>query len=166
MKMKHYHLIITSKTKKSIQDFLTLLNDNSINSTVIKKHFTYKKKKKILTILKSPHVNKTAQEQFQLSFFYNQVTVYSNNIFQSLIFLKKIKNNLFSDLKIKIKFFISKSLFNKTQTKILTPNNFKLNTLNKFLIQKNRTKKLEKKNYKQVIHLLKIFDLYGELVQK
>jgi hypothetical protein len=52
MKMKHYHLIITSKTKKSIQDFLTLLNDNSINSTVIKKHFTYKKKKKILTIFK------------------------------------------------------------------------------------------------------------------
>jgi len=164
--MKHYHLTITSKTKKSLSDFINFLNHIPINSHIIKKYFTNKKRKKILTILKSPHVNKTAQEQFQLNFFSNQITIYSSNIFQSLILLKKIKNNLFSDLKIKIRFPIYKKLSNKSQTNALNPTNFKLNSINKCLNQKNKIKKSKKKNYKQIEHILKIFDIYGELIQK
>ena len=164
--MKQYHLTVTSKTKKSLYDFLSFLNSTSIDFNTIKKNFKNKKRKTKFTILKSPHIYKTAQEQFQSSFFSNKIAIYSNSNFQFLIFLKKIKNNLFPDLKIKIKFPINKNVANKTQTLILNPNNFKLNILNKLLHQKNKIKKHKKKNYKEIEHLIKIFDLHGEFTPK
>jgi len=161
--MKHYHLTITSKNKKTLKDFFIFFNGTSINPNLIKKYFQKRNKKKILTILKSPHVNKTAQEQFESRFFINQLTIYSPNIFQSLIFLKKIKVNLFPDIKVKIKFTINNILYKKTQAKIFNPNNFKLNIFNKSLRQKSHKEYLKNK---QTQHLLKIFDIYGELLKK
>jgi len=164
--MKQYHLTVTAKTKKSLYDFLSFLNNTDIDFNIIKKDFKNKKRKTKFTILKSPHIYKTAQEQFQSTFFSNKIAIYSNSNFQFLIFLKKIKNNIFPDLKIKIKFPINKNLSNKTQTLILNPNNFKLNILNKLLHQKKKIKKHRKRNYKEIEHLLKIFDLYSEFTQK
>jgi len=164
--MKHYHLTIISKTKESINDFLIFLYNTSTKFNTIKKYFKNKKRKKVLTLLKSPHIYKTAQEQFELNFFFNQTNIYSNDNFRSLIFLKKIKNNLFPSIKIKIQIPINRNLLNKTRIQILNPSNFKLGILQKYLNQKNRNKRDQKKNYQQVQNLLKIFDLYGELIQK
>lgn len=165
-KMKHYHLILVSKTKESLNDFFGFLNNTFLNSSTIKKYFKNKKRRKILTILKSPHVYKTAQEQFQSIFFLSQVTIYSNKSYQFLVFLKKIKNSLFPDIKIKVVFPVNENLLNKTQTNIINPTNFKLNILQKYLNQKIKVKKYQKKNYKQIENLLKVYDLYGELVKK
>lgn len=156
--MKHYNLKIVSKTKKSLYNFLNFLNNTYVNSNIIKKIFKNKKRKKILTILKSPHVNKTAQEQFQSLFFLTQINFYSNNNSQSLIFLKKIRNNLFHDIKISIKFNINKNFSNKNQIQTLNPTNFKLNIL-KNTLHKNY-------NHKQIKHFIKIFDVYGEITNK
>jgi ribosomal protein S10 len=162
--MRHYYLTITSKTKKSINDFFVFLNNTFITFHIIRKYFKHKKTKKFFTILKSPHVNKTAQEQFESNFFSSQITIYDR--FQSLIFLKKIKNNLFPAIKIKLHFPISKKVLKKKQLQILNPNNYKLQLLQKNLNQKTRIKKYQKKSYKQIKHLLQIFDVYGELLQK
>ena len=177
--MKHYQLTIISKNKKSAENcFLFFLNNTSeLNLNIIKKYFKKKKTKNILTILKSPHVNKTAQEQFESRFFSKQLSIYSPKNFQFLLLLKKIKTHLFPDVKIKIKFILNKNLEAKTKINILNPSNFKLNILKKMTFQKyvlndkkeikNKRYNLKKKsNLKNIQHLLKIFDMYSEIQEK
>lgn len=174
--MKHYQLTITSKNKKSVENcFLFFLNNaNELNLNIIKKDFKKEKKKNILTILKSPHVNKSAQEQFEFKLFSKQLSVYSQKNFQILFFLKKIKIYLFPDVKIKIKFILNKNLSEKIKVHIFNPTNFKLNVLEEMGLKKymlcakketkNRQYNLNKKfNLENTQHLLKTFDIYSEL---
>src|SRR6476661_6294720 len=174
--MKHYQLTITSKNKKSIENcFLFFFNNaNKLNLNIIKKNFKKKKKKTILTILKSPHVNKSAQEQFEFKLFSKQLSLYSQKNFQILFFLKKIKIYLFPDVKMKIKFILNKNLSEKIKVHIFNPTNFKLNVLKEIKLKKytlygkkktkNRPYNLDKKfNLEKTQHLLKTFDIYSEL---
>jgi hypothetical protein len=162
--MKHYHLTITAKTEKSLYNLLNFLENIDLNLNVIKKVFKKEKKKKILTLLKSPHVNKTAQEQFQSNFFSTQINIYSNSNFQSLIVLKKITNTLFPDTKINITFPGNRNLSNKIQTQIFNPNNFKFNNEDNILLnQKYKLSIRKKKNYKFIENNIQIFDIYGEI---
>lgn len=172
--MIQYHITITSKNKSSIKDFFIFTSKIFKNFNIITKYLKKKRSKKFLTILKSPHVNKTAQEQFETRLFTSQITVYySRKNLLFLIFLKKIKTYLFPDIKIKIKFSISKLLLEQTKFKIINPDNFKLN----FCYQQLKNKKLKSiKNYnskfynekqtnlKQTQYLLQILDTYGSLV--
>ena len=175
--MKHYHLTIISKNKKSIKDLLAFFNITTLHFKTIKKYFKKNKKRKFFTILKSPHVNKTAQEQFEYKIYSSKLIIYSPLSFKSLIFLKKIKNNLFPDTKIKLKLIINSRLSEKTQMQIFDPTNFKLNIFN---IVCNKNKKLketkqyhtqkfiksQKKTFKQIKNVLKILDIYGEFIKK
>ena len=68
-------------------------------------YFPKKQKTNIFTILKSPHVNKKAQEQFEIFVFSKQLTLYSIKKLKYLFYLKKIQESLFSNVKVKIKFF-------------------------------------------------------------
>lgn len=170
--MIQYHFIIISKNKYSIKNFFIFFNYTLISFNIIKKYLKKIQKKKILTILKSPHVNKTAQEQFETKQFVSQITIsYSPKNLQILIFLKKIKIYLFPDIKIKIKFTVDKSFIKKTQSKILNPDNYKLDFFNKQL--KKNTKHYKNKHFsikkkyilKQIEYFLKIFDIYGNLIR-
>lgn len=155
--MKQYHLTIISKTEESLKNFLFCLKSQTLNYNTICKQFKKKTKKQKFSILKSPHVYKTAQEQFEFRFFTSQITFYSNDHFKFLIFLKKIKNNLFPDIKLKIKLSINKKLVRKIDQQIFNPDNFKLNIL-------QTSKKKRRTNYKKVEFLFKLFDVYGELI--
>ena len=172
--MKHYQLTIISKNKKSAENcFLFFLNNTSeLNLNIIKKYFQKKKKKNILTILKSPHVNKSAQEQFESKLFSKQLSIYVSKNFQFLFFFKTIKTYLFPDVKMKVKFILNKNLLEKTKANIFNPSNFKLNvlktmkngTLNNKKEIKNKQCYLNKKSsLKNIQDLLKIFDMYSEL---
>lgn len=173
--MTQYHITIVSKNKNSIKNFFIFFNQTLKNFNIIKKYLKKKKKKKILTILKSPHVNKTAQEQFEIRLFTSQITVYySEKSLRFLIFLKKIKIYLFPDIKIKIKFTVNKSLVKQTQSKILNPDNFKFNFFYKTLknknlknkdYQKNKQYNIKKGNLEQTKYLLQILDLYGNFIK-
>jgi ribosomal protein S10 len=102
--MNNYKLVIVSKKKDSINKFLTfLLKNTDQNFNLTSKYLNRKNKKNVLTILKSPHVNKTAQEQFESKTFSIQICFLINYNLKELIFIKKIKNTLFSDIQIKIK---------------------------------------------------------------
>jgi hypothetical protein len=170
--MKHYQLTIISKNKKSAENCF-LFFSNNISENIIKKYFQKKKKKNVLTILKSPHVNKKAQEQFESKFFSKQISIYSSNSSQFLLFLKKIKIYLFPDVKIKVKFILNKNLSEKAKTNILNPSNFKLNVFQKLKLKKYlqiNKKKTKNKRYNlnkqflltNVEHLLKVFDMYSK----
>jgi len=169
--MKHYHLTIESKNKNTLDSFLKLFKNTELtNFNFLQKYFKNKKKKQLLTLLKSPHVNKSAQEQFETKLYTNKIVIYSPKNFQSLIFLKKIKINVFPEVKIKIKIFANTKLQVKTQKQILNPNNFQLNYFHNLITQISNVslKKPKKKvtnnfSKKQINSLLKVFDIYGEL---
>jgi ribosomal protein S10 len=142
----YFQIKILSKNKISIKKFLLFFYKNKqLKLNVIFKYFNQPRNKRIFSILKSPHVNKTAQEQFEYIITTKKINIYSFKIIKFLIFIKKIQNKLFSDIKLEIKFLINKKLKKKIKKKIFNPNNFKINN-----------KKLNIQKY------LKIFDIFGE----
>jgi len=100
---------ISSKNYKSLKNFITFFitfcETNNLNFKLFLKYFKQRQKKFNFTILKSPHVNKTAQEQFEYRIFSKQINLYSFQLIKFLIILKKIQIALFSDIKVQIKFF-------------------------------------------------------------
>lgn len=167
-KMKTFNLIIKSKNKNSINNFITFFNKNKFD--IIQKYSHKKTKKKRLTILKSPHVNKKAQEQFESRMFKKQLTIQITKSYKYLIFLKKLNYNLFPDISIKIQYRKNLKLL---PLQIFYPNNFKFN---KYVILKNlNVKNLNQQKQNKKLHtnlitkktnfLLKIFDIYGQFLK-
>jgi ribosomal protein S10 len=153
-KMKTCNVTVVSNNPNSIQKFfLFFFYNKKMSFNTIKKYFQKKRKKKILTILKSPHVNKTAQEQFEYRIYSKQITMYSSQGFQYLVFLKKVSVHLFPDIKIKIKFDMSQSM--GKQTEILNPTHLKRDF---FRSENWKNSKLKTKN------MIETFDIYGELL--
>ena len=92
-----------SKDKNSLKRFIQLLHKITRkwkNLTFVSKNI--KKRKKKVTVLKSPHVNKKAQTQFQTITYGTLIKYSSLEMKKSYILLKKIRNHLFPDIKIKI----------------------------------------------------------------
>jgi hypothetical protein len=124
--MKHYQATFLSKNKKSLKRLIRLIEHNPFKLNAIKKYFSKANHNKILTMLKSPHINKKAQEQFESRLFSKQINFYSLAHFNYVVCLKKIKK-VFSDIKIKIKCIINKKLFLIKQQSVYASSNFHLN---------------------------------------
>ena len=121
--------------------------------------------------MKSPHINKTAQEQFEERIFIKQVKIITTKTYSFLIFLKKIADNLLTDVRIKVNFNtqsgLNKSIKNNS---IYNLDNFKINFYKRKL--KNATflskKKLyltaynSKKDLKNTGDILKSLETYGK----
>jgi ribosomal protein S10 len=171
--MRSFNLLLTTKTKDSLKKFLNFFNTSiNTNFNFIKKSISKKQKKIVITILKSPHVNKTAQEQFEMRFISKQLRISTTQIYKFIIFLKKVKNFLFADINFKIKFIANNNCDSLANKKIFSIDNFKNNFYfenNTFI--KNKTKKLKqtKKTYNKLIlnncinskNIFKLLDLYG-----
>jgi ribosomal protein S10 len=133
-------LNIKTKTKNQLSlkfffKFLIKLCKNKkliLNLPVVKfLNYKYNKQNKIITVLTSPQANKNAQEQFLLKSYSKKAFIFSFKILKLLILLKKIKKNLFSDIKIQLNFLFSKKISKKINTKIFNPEKFKLNYIKK-----------------------------------
>lgn len=144
-------LKINSKNKFSYKNFLKFLvtEINGLNEfpVYINKLKKQKLNKKKFTVLKSPHVNKTAQEQFEIRNYTSYLEIYSySNVF--LIFLiKQISKKLCKDIKIEIKISFDNLKVLSILKKNLNPNSTFLN-------------KLDNRNIKGY---LKFLDCYGEI---
>ena len=104
--MTKYEIKLYAKDKKTISRFLKFFNQsqNQIKHFPIALNFKRKKKRKnIVAILKSPHINKKAQTQFQQINHTAIGKYFTWENKKSTIHLKKLKNNLFPTLKIRIK---------------------------------------------------------------
>ena len=112
-------IIITlkSKSKNTLKSFFKHFNSINEQLNVNKQLTFYNKKKqtKIFSILKSPHVNKKAQEQFELTFSTKIVEINSFQLLKVLLILKKFQTRLYSDIDIKINFNLTKG-FSTGQT--------------------------------------------------
>ena len=96
---------LKSKNIKSLIFFFKIFKKFSLSKNIKKLHTT--KKIKRITVLKSPHVNKTAQQHFEYELYLKNIYIKNLQIFKLLIILKKIKNNLCCDVSINIKFDIN-----------------------------------------------------------
>ena len=143
--MQSYVIKISSKNKKSVEKITKyILNQKnlSINSALIKKTLKTKKiKKRKFTILKSPHVNKTAQEQFEYRIFQSKFLVSVQNGPRLIYFIKNLKKFNLPDCSLKITFLMQKN--NKyIKNEILSANNFRINIFenNKIVFTKAKKK--------------------------
>jgi hypothetical protein len=104
---------------------------------LILKQFKKKRKKKI-TVLKSPHVNKKSKESFEYCMFSIELLLYVVDLNIFINELCKIRNNIFLDVNVKIKLLHLKLR--------------KLKSLNHFLVKKCISSKY-----------LKLLDIVGEI---
>lgn len=142
---------INSKNRNSLQQYLILLgtisNKSKLDLKFIFDSFMQQNKNKIYTILTSPHVNKSSQEQFEYNIKSKQLKITSFQLFKTLIVLKKIRKVCGFDVNIIIKYSL----------------NYKSNRI--FLINGLSEKKYKIKQYNNLFHIsgyLKILDLKGE----
>jgi ribosomal protein S10 len=173
--MKLLNLLVKSKNKKSLNNFFIFFYKNIFSIKhffFIKNIFIKKNKKTTITILKSPHVNKIAQEQFEIKYISKQIYIYTIHPFKLTIFLKKLKIFVFSDITIKIKLIHNKKKRNTINKNFFDVNNYYSNKLN---YQQNHNKiqncELDKKNVlnnnltlisTDSKKMLQIFDVYGK----
>lgn len=169
--MTKYSIVLYSKNKKSLNNFLKFL-EHDLKIQQIQKSTKYIKrdtKKKRITVLKSPHVNKSAQEQFEYRVYSLGISFYSSRVKKNLVLLKKVKNQLFPDIKIKIKGILKiKQNFIRKMT--LNPDNFtfkisELNRTNQRLSLKHIRKNINLNENKNLLErtscYLYLLDCYG-----
>jgi ribosomal protein S10 len=123
---------ISSKNKNSLKNFIKFLiklcKKKKLNLTLIH-YFNKKNKYKKISILTSPNANKNAQEQFLFKTYSKKITVFTFKIEKFLLFLKKLKMFLFTDVKINLNFFFLKKFIKKIISKTFNPENFKTKIL-------------------------------------
>nr|AEP41641.1 40S ribosomal protein S10 [Phytophthora nemorosa]UXG53515.1 ribosomal protein S10 [Phytophthora nemorosa] len=102
-----YLLRITFKSFQKInqlkQNLLKLKKSNKLKNIQIHGIFQTKNKKKIFTLLRSPHVNKKSREHFIYKNYTPKIDIKFKSIFQLLNFIILIKKILSENLLINIK---------------------------------------------------------------
>jgi ribosomal protein S10 len=167
--MKTILLTASSSNEKSLNNFLKLFKENfKNNKTNIIKIGRFLKNKKIVTVLKSPHVNKAAQEQFEKREKILQIFLTSKNFNKTIITTKKILNTIFRDIKFTIKYLTNNNSTMNNALVVLKNTNFKIyytseiNT-NKSLFSKKEIKNLDAIKFKTYLN---IFSHYGNIILK
>jgi small subunit ribosomal protein S10 len=155
-------LKMSSSNYNSLENFSKLLIDKlhtienikfSVIGTINKKKYKNK-----FTVLKSPHVNKKAREQFEIRNYTKILNIYSYQSLLLLFVLKRIKTNTFSEVKLKLDLN-----YNLGQLHKHLKSNFNLNSvfLNKLNFEGNHYELNDlTKNY------LKRLDVFGETIFK
>lgn len=141
---------VSSKDNKILKKLLRFLLKLEMSPVVIK-HVPKQQKRKFVTVLKSPHINKTAQEQFEFRYYTKEFIVNSIKPLTFFLIIKKLKNLSFSGLKLEVKGLFNfekktKSFFNQ-----LDPDNIILSR------HHTPTKLSLQKRY------IQLFDCYGEV---
>lgn len=99
-----FKLSLKSKNVNSLKNFIFTLNsiENILNEKSLKIKPIKKLKKVLFSILKSPHVNKTSQEQFDYVYYSSEILIFTNDYLKVLLFLKLLSNKFFSSINMKV----------------------------------------------------------------
>lgn len=150
---------ISSKSYVSLNNFINFFLSKKFMSklkvVVQNSKCVYPTRSNLYTVLKSPHVNKTAQEQFMSKTFNIEfkLFVYQPHLF--FLFLKIMKNILISDIIINYKIILNKTVFKNKIKNTLNPNVFN------FILFDKKKKKIVKFYLKRY---LKLTEVYGEFL--
>lgn len=138
--------------------FLSFFSKLSFLSYTITPLSNYNQKK-FITVLKSPHVNKTAQEQFEFRYYNCQCLVFSPKPLLFMLVLKRLFRFTFLGLRLELKVLL---IPNNCKKKIIDPDIFLMQT------RKNKILNVENKNNAELVKSEKIvkyiqtFDMFGE----
>lgn len=156
---------ISCKEKKTLNkfiDFFQRLNFLPISL----KLFSKQKKQKFVTVLKSPHVNKTAQEQFEYRFYSKDFLIRSFKPLTLFLLLKKLKNQSFLGINLKVEGLFDKTSFYRYILRVVTPDNLCLGN-NKMRGRSLKTiSMVPRRKYWFVKRYVQLFDLHGEICLK
>lgn len=142
--MKTYCLVLNSKNQISLNQILKFLNKNwYLKNNILKKVFPKKTIKKKFTILKSPNVNKSAQEQFEIKINFKQISIMTTQNLKFLVFLKRLKTYLYSDINVKLKILYSYKHTKKLNQKIFNFDFYKNPITIKKIINHSTLKQLQ-----------------------
>lgn len=158
-----FHIKVSSKDKKVLKNFGQFLSKLELTSNFVKS-FPKQNTRKFVTILKSPHVNKTAQEQFEFRFYTREFVISSFKPLTFLSILKKANNLSFSGMKLKVK-----SLFKRNERKKLTalnPDNTELKVMKTHTLFNSQNFKILDVNFSSSKRYIQLFDCYGEVSLK
>lgn len=145
------YIKISAKEIKTLKKFFGFLNRfDSLYITLTP--FSKFKTKKFVTILKSPHVNKTAQEQFEYRWYVKEFFINSLKPLMFLSFLKRLKTFNFSGIRFEVKSIVSVNQNNELMLHLLDPDT----------VQLTKTKRFYKNNSLVLNRYLRLFDCYGE----
>lgn len=129
------HLEFSSKSKNFIIFFLSIINTYFLKNQLLScgffhYQFAKKTKKKTVTVLKSPHVNKKAKKKFIFQEFKVNVILILNENKKELFFYKLMIIKFFVNFKLKVIFQTN----NKENIKNFILNkNFEKNQINKYM---------------------------------
>lgn len=157
--MSNFTILLYSKNKNTLDHFLNFFkNSKNQNFRITKKLFQNKRKKKKISILKSPHVNKTAQKHFQYVYFRISLSFRTHELQKSVSFIKKIKNKLFPGLKI-----ILKGTHKKKEPISLKKITFSCQSLKRENQKKFQTVSRDENLFTKTVASMKILDYYGKI---
>lgn len=166
-----FNLKISCKDERIIKKFLRFLIKIEF-LPIHFKSFSKPEKRKFVTVLKSPHVNKTAQEQFEYRIYTKQLFIRSFKPLTFFLFLKKVKNQSFPGLSFEVKGVLGKNDLPKYALKIVSPDNLilksSINLSKKKKCEKNSEEFFKTYSSKFLFHkkYLQLFDLHGEIYLK
>jgi ribosomal protein S10 len=160
---------MSCKDKRILKKFLHFLTKINFLSISLKS-FPKNKKRKFVTVLKSPHVNKTAQEQFEFRLYSKHLLIHSFKPLTFLLFLKKLNSLSFTGLNLEVKSFIANPRMYKHTLKVVNPDNIILNNSKTLNLRKKHFNKNSKQvakncnsNFSLCRNYIQLFDLYGEI---
>ncbi len=154
-----FYFKVSSKDSKVLEKFFQFLLKLETFPTVLK-YIPKQKRKKFITILKSPHVNKTAQEQFEFRFYTKQFVIDSLKPLKFFLILKKIKNLSFPGIKLEVKGLFNIKKKNQSFLRAIDPDNIILLGREHFKSTDQQSNRFFQKKY------IQLFDCYGEVYLK
>ena len=112
------YLYIKTKNYHSLKKFSKILIISFLKQKIKKvKYYPLSKKRTLYSVLKSPHVNKTAQEQFEFKYSHRKIVIFSKLFLKTLIIIKRYYSSIFYDIKIKILFSLLTKMSKKKKKK-------------------------------------------------
>lgn len=170
-----FYLKISSKEKRILKIFLHFFTKLT-SFPIFLKSFSKKEKRFFVTVLKSPHVNKTAQEQFEYRFYSRHYIIRSFKPLTFFLLLKKLKNFSFPGINLEIKGFFEKNKAYKHALQMISPDNIILQNVSNLNLSKSKFEMVpkiaffepmsSKSNLALSKKYIQLFDLYGELYLK
>lgn len=155
-----YSIKVSSKNKKLLEAFNKFMLKLRTTSNILTS-FSKQNMHKFVTILKSPHVNKTAQEQFEYRFYSKEFTINSFKPLTFFFILKKVNKSSLPGINLKVKSLLKKS--GKKQLTALSPDSINLNVVKNYILNQ---RKLNDQSFKKTKRYIQFFDCYGEIVLK
>ena len=152
-----FHIKITTKDKQILTDLNRLIRKSKMIIGFLN-FFPKSNKRKFITVLKSPHVNKTAQEQFEYRFYTREFFISSFKPLTFFLILKKMSVSSLFGLDLRVESVLKKNKHDRLLA--VDPDNFELGNVENHC-------NLEKfKDFQASKRYIQLFDCYGEMYLK